>query len=281
MQFDHDVHLVAHGAADLLERLQRGFQVRQRDEPASGFFGRAIKGPDLHAGDAILQQGQRQIVRVVQKAVQIVIDAVRTKPVIRGGLPGRLLDVIGPGAGVVGADLVAGEAAQKLRDRLAGGLAEQVPQRDVERRIAAHLGPGRTEAHIARQLRRQPAYRQWIAPDHPRGHIVVQMRFDRRRAEKGLPQPGQTLVGMHQDPDQVGTFGNSDRFQPGDLHDRPACSKARTLSSKCVAIAVVAVCGSEAAMARAMVSCVAIIVSRAPGVVRLFQPTGQVALVIC
>ena len=79
---------------------------------------------------------------MVQEAVQVVIGIMAAvEPEVGAALSPGLLDVVAAGAGVVGADRAPGEAAQQLRDGLTDGLAENIPQRDVEGRIAAHFGP--------------------------------------------------------------------------------------------------------------------------------------------
>ena len=59
----------------------------------------------------------------------------------------------------------AGEAAEQLRDRLPGHAAEQVPQRDVDRRVAAHFGAGGAEPQVAGQVFRDPVDLQRVAAE--------------------------------------------------------------------------------------------------------------------
>src|SRR5688572_26182592 len=64
------------------------------------------------------------------------------------GLAALVADVLVTCAGVVDADAIAAPAAQRLADRPADRLAEQIPQRDVDRRVAACLHAGAAPAEI-------------------------------------------------------------------------------------------------------------------------------------
>ena len=73
---------------------------------------------------------------------------------------GQRLGVVAvAGAGVVDADPVAREAAEELRHRLAERTAEQVPQREIDRGVAADLDTARREAvEMAERLIRTPLF---------------------------------------------------------------------------------------------------------------------------
>ena len=49
----------------------------------------------------------------------------------------------------------------------------------------------------------------------------MEVRLDCRRAEECLPQPGETLIGMHAHPEEVGELAQPQRFDFRDLHKGP------------------------------------------------------------
>src|SRR3712207_1893413 len=67
VELDHNVHLVADGLADLGERLKSYLEFGWGYVIAVAALGGEIERPDLHAGNALLQQRMRQIIGVVQK----------------------------------------------------------------------------------------------------------------------------------------------------------------------------------------------------------------------
>ena len=121
--------------------------------------------------------------------------------------------VVGASAGVVDADIVAGFAAKQLDDRLAGRFAEQVPQSDVDGRVAPGLGAGRTEAQIADEIAGDAVDGQWILAEQARGDIVVDVGFDRPDHKKGFAEADDALVGFHLDPEDVGELRGAGRFR--------------------------------------------------------------------
>ena len=165
----------------------------------------------------------RQLIGAVEEAVQIVVvRGVRALQAKVGRcLTGCAPDVFGAGAGVVGPDLVAAKAAKKLGDGLAGRLAEQVPQRDVEGRVAAGFGTGRPKTEVADQIRREQIDLLRVTPDHARCDVLVHIGFDGFGGEEGFAQPDEALVGVNMQPQQVRMFLDPDRFDLGDLHREP------------------------------------------------------------
>ena len=150
VQFHHDVHPVAHRAANLAERLQRPVEVARGDVVAVGFHRRMVERPDLHPRDALLQQAVRQLVGTVEEGVKVFVRALGRalqSPVVRAPV-GTAANVAIARASVVGADPVPAEAAQQLVNRLSRRFAEQVPERDVHCRAPPRLGPGAGEADI-------------------------------------------------------------------------------------------------------------------------------------
>ena len=183
---------------------------RGGDVLAAGLLGRVVERPDLHRRDAFGEQLLGELVGAVQEAVEIVVVLPGVETVVGGRLALVVLDVLGAGAGVVGADRLPGEAAEQLRDRLARGLAEYVPERDVEGRVAAHLGAARAEAEIADEVGGQQVDRQRVAADDTRRDIFVQIFLDGARAVEGFAEAGDAFVGVHLDPQEVGSLLDAD-----------------------------------------------------------------------
>jgi hypothetical protein len=113
-------------------------------------------------------------------------------------------------------------------DRLTGGLAEDVPERDVDRRGAAHLGAGARKPQVVVQERARMAIdRQRVLADQARRCGFVDVGGDRVRPEKGLAQADQTRVGVHVDPEQVGKLVELDGLDRRDSHGAlPPLSRA-------------------------------------------------------
>ena len=149
-----------------------------------------------------LEQIVGQFVGSVEEGVEIVVALGLSPDQAPVGdlLAARLAHIGRARAGIVGADALAAEAAEQLRDRLAGRLAEQVPERDVERRIAAHLGAGRPEAEIADEILRDAVDRQRVAPKHSRRRCFVHIGLDRARHEESLAETDEPLVGVDAQP---------------------------------------------------------------------------------
>ncbi len=254
VELDHDVHPVAHALADLVERGERGPEVVGGDGEAVGLRGRAVEGPDLHGRDALGQQLLGEVVGALEEAVEVVEplsglpDAVVLDP-----LPLVAAHVDRAGAGVVGADRGTREAAEQLRDGLARELPQDVPEGDVERRVAAHLDAARAEAEVAHEVLGDPVDRARVAADQPRRERLVDVGLDRPRHEEGLAEPHDPLVGVDLEPEDVLELGGRDRLEGGDPHQViPAASSALTELSKCSAMAVSARFGALAEMAAAI-----------------------------
>jgi len=56
VELDGDVHLVADGLAYLSYRSESRFEVRVGDALATGLRSELVEGPDLHRGDALVEQ---------------------------------------------------------------------------------------------------------------------------------------------------------------------------------------------------------------------------------
>ena len=138
--------------------------------------------------------------------------------VVGDRLPARL-HVGRARAGIVGANLAAGEAAQQLGERLARHLAEDVPERDVDGGIAAHLGAGRGKADIAGQAARDGVDGERVPAEKERRGALVDIGLDGAGTEEGLPQAGDSLIGMDQHPAKIGVLVDPDSLDTRDLQD--------------------------------------------------------------
>ena len=221
VKLDHDVDFVANGVANFFERNQRRFEIFGGDVGPVGPFRGMIKRPYLHGRDPFAQELSRQFVGAIEKAVEIVIRAVAGGcAVVRGRLADCLAHVRCAGAGVVGADFRARKSAKKLCEGLPGDLPEDIPKRDVERRIAAHFGAGGAKPQIADEVFRNPVDLERIAAKQLLRQAFVDIGLDGLGEKEGFAEADDPFRGVHLEPQQVGEFGDADRFEGGDLHRR-------------------------------------------------------------
>jgi hypothetical protein len=103
---------------------------------------------------------------------------------------------------------------------LPGHLAEEVPERDVDRRVAALLGAGRAVADIGRELLGNAVDGERAAAEKLRCRRLVDIGLDRLRREEGLAEANEALIGVDAQPDEVGELVEPDRLDGGDLHCR-------------------------------------------------------------
>src|SRR5262245_27374268 len=88
----------------------------------------------------------------MQEGLQILVGALLVADAPVGdGLAAFVADVLVARAGVVDADAIAATAAKRLAYRPSDRLAEQVPQGDIDRRIAARLDARAAPAEIVDQ----------------------------------------------------------------------------------------------------------------------------------
>ena len=109
--------------------------------------------------------------------------------------------------------LIAAEAAQQLMDRLAGRLAEEIPERDIDGGEAAHLRAAAAETDIGRAqgvgVLVDP---QGILAQQIGRHAFMDVSRNRIGAEEGLAQADQPFIRMHLHPAKIGELGQLDRF---------------------------------------------------------------------
>ena len=223
VELDVDVHVVADRPPDLLERGERLFQVRGRDPRPVRGLRVLVERPDLHAGVALALQRERQLVGAVEEGVEVLVRPAGRRcsgqAPVRGRLHRLRPHVAITGTGVVDADPVAAFAAEQLIERLPRRLAEEVPQRDVDRRGGADLDADRLEPEVP--LEEVPAVAldlERVLAEEIRRARFVDLSLDRRDRVEGLAQADEALVGVDADPEDVGELAETDRLDRGDFH---------------------------------------------------------------
>ncbi len=211
-----------------LHRRHRPLEVGGRDLGAAGGRGEAVEGPDLHGPHPLGQQRAGEAGGIVELGLEVVHLALRrlarlnetADPADRGGGV-----VGGAGAGVVDADLFACPAAQERRHRHAQRLAEDVPERQVDGRVAAHLDRAGGRAHEA--VADPPADRLAVQVDRPR--VFAQQPGRQRLVDiglgglgvaEGLAEAGEAFVGLDPEPEHVAETGDPERLEGGDPQAR-------------------------------------------------------------
>ena len=120
MIFEQDVHAVADGVADGGDLGEAGVEVGAGDARAARGVGGGVEGPDLHRGDAFLQQRLREGGGVVGLGGEVVGDGAGERGVAVADHAGAVDAgggvVAGAGAGVVDRDAVADGAAEEVRE---------------------------------------------------------------------------------------------------------------------------------------------------------------------
>ena len=111
MEFDHNIHLITNGAANFLKRQKRQFQFLSRDMRSLISLCSRIKWPNFHCVNPFFQKRLSQIVRSIQKSIQIIISIICTESVILGSLAFIFLDVIITCTSVVSANAITSETA--------------------------------------------------------------------------------------------------------------------------------------------------------------------------
>jgi hypothetical protein len=128
-------------------------------------------------------------------------------------------DIAIAGAGVVDAQLVPTQSAQHLVHRLLANLAEDVPQRDVDRRRRAIFrAGGRLRHRKVDHFLAQCFDVQRIAADQPSGERIVDMRLDRARSVERFAESDDFTVRVDAHPQYVREFFGPQGFKRSDFH---------------------------------------------------------------
>src|SRR5437016_3050828 len=203
MEFDHDIHAIADGLANLLEGLDRFLHLGGRDVETTVLLRRRIERPDLHRVNAAFEQTLRQYVGSIHERVEVLERSFALANVPVGYRTNiSRTDVAIARARVVDADLVATQATQHLVHRLLAHLSEDVPQSDVDRRgRAIFRAGGRLRHRKTDHFLAQRFDVQGIPADQSSGQRVVDMRLDRAGAIECFAEANGSAIGMNADPD--------------------------------------------------------------------------------
>src|SRR5439155_3445515 len=123
------------------------------------------------------------------------------------------------GAGVVCADPIAAKTPQQLVNRLAGHLAEEIPERDVDGGETPHLHAAAAEPDIGgTQRMRVLVDAQGVLAQQVGCRALMDVGSDGIGAEEGLAQAYRPLIGMDLDPQKIGELREQYSFDRGDPH---------------------------------------------------------------
>jgi hypothetical protein len=213
VELDHDVHRRADG-----------------DPRAVAGLGVRIERPDLHGRGPVGQQILGEPAGVRQERLQVLVRsaglAVADAPVI-DRLHRPLTDVAVAGAGVVDRDRLAARPSEELIERQPAHLSEEIPERDVDRRVATQLDAGARVPEVPAQRGHVTLDLERILPQQVRRDRLVQVRLDGASAEERLSQPDESVVGVHRDEKEVGELLEAQGVDASDLHlGRPAAEVA-------------------------------------------------------
>src|SRR6266404_1734026 len=224
MKLRHDLDSVADAPADLAPGFQRNVEIAPRNEAAAVVLGVGVEGPDLHRGVAFFKQALRQFVGAMHEGDLVVVAAfgLRRRLAHAQRTPRHAAGVVVvAGAGVVGADAVARQAAEQRMNRLIERLADDIPERDVHHGCGTDLGTAAGKTQIAsHQVFAMFLDLPRILAQQVRRNQIVKLCFHRLRATRGFAQTHQPLVGMDLRQQQVGAFRQAQGFDCRDFHCR-------------------------------------------------------------
>src|SRR5918998_1335422 len=185
----------------------------------AGILGVGVERPDLHAGYALREQVLGEFVGAVQKGVEVFVGTFGFRePPVAHLLPRRLAHVAVAGAGVVGADPLPTGSAQELVDGLTRSLAEEIPQRYVQGRVAPRLGPAATISEVAVELAGVPVDVEGVLPEQVGSHGLVDVGLERPRREEGLAEAPEPLVRVNLDEQDIGELVEAERVNLDNPH---------------------------------------------------------------
>jgi hypothetical protein len=135
-------------------------------------------------------------------------------------------DVLVAGARVVDLDPVPALAPEELVDGLVRRLAPEVPEGDIERRVAAHLDAAGAVADVAVEAPEVVVDPQRVLAEQVGGDRFVDVGLHGPRPEEGFPKADRPLVGVDPQPEQVRELLQPQRLDPGNLHACPLYPRA-------------------------------------------------------
>ena len=208
----------AHPADDV-----RGFaQVLLVDGLTARAHRRFVEGPELHPRHTHRFQAPDQLLGGSEKSDQVfVLPAFRYADL---GFPVpvdvRRTPCVGrAGAGVVDADAIANLAAKELVDRAGRGLAQEIPQGDIDGRRAAHRDRGTRESdEVLMQGLVESRDRERILSQDPRRDRFMDEGFHRLHSHTGLSEADEPLVRMTLQKENAGKLSQPDCLETGYLH---------------------------------------------------------------
>src|SRR5207302_700637 len=109
-------------------------------------------------------------------------------------------------------------STQKLVDRSPGGLAEQIPQSDVDGRVTSPLHTRTARAEVRPQADTQRLDRSGVRTEQARGRAGMDIRRDLRRAKEGLAESSESRVGVDLDKQEVRKLVQGDGVDLSDAH---------------------------------------------------------------
>ena len=213
---EHDLDPVADRLADPPEGLEAlahlvGGDVAPRPPP-----GDRVEWPDLHAPDAFVEQLLGKDLGLVELGPQILERTLALAEPVELAAP-----IHRAAARVVGGNAVVGEAAEHLPDRRPERLAEDVPERGIDRRQGPHLDARAAPTRRVVGVDRVPVAFDLarVLAEEERCRPRMDGRPDGLRHVVGVAGPDEALVGVHADEDQERDRVDLDGLECGDLHD--------------------------------------------------------------
>jgi hypothetical protein len=126
------------------------------------------------------------------------------------------------GAGVVRADRRARLAAEEIDHATARGLADEVPEGDVDRRVPARLDTGGSGADVVLESDPERIQPGRILSDEAADGRLVEVRLDLGGAEERLAEADEPGVRMEPHEEDVGKLTQPDCLDARDAHVRRA-----------------------------------------------------------
>ena len=203
MQLERDLHAIAERVADPPERFEAALHLSRSDPDAAGLIGDLVEWPDLHGVEAHVQQASGERLWLVLEGPQILVLPGGRRPEELVAGDAAAASVQRAAARVVGADVLACSAAQRLIQRCAGSLAGQIPQGDVDGGRPSSLGADAAPTPVA--IQRAPVARDVpsVLAEQIRRDGFMDVRGDRVGAEERLAQADETVGRLDLDEDQI------------------------------------------------------------------------------
>ena len=167
----------------------------------AGGAGRQVEGPDLHGADALAEQVCGELAGAAfHPGASVLVGAVAE-------------------AGVVDGDAVAAAAAEEVVDGLAGVLAGDVPEGDVDGADGAGFGAAEAVGVDGGEHGMPVALDvEGILFEEEGGELVVDEGADGAGRVGGLAEADGAVVCVDAQPERVGVAAEADGFEADDFH---------------------------------------------------------------